>query len=244
MIDHGAIDGVIFDVDGVLTDTARVHQTAWRAVFDDLLRRRTEAAGDEFEPFSEHDYLAYVDGKPRYDGVRSFLRSRGVELADGAPDDPPGDGTVCAVGNRKDRRFVDLILRDGVQTFPDAAALLERLAGVGIPAAAVSASRNMAEVLRAGHLIDRFEVLVDGVEAECLDLAGKPDPATFLEAARRLGVEPGRAVVVEDSQAGVEAGRAGRFALVMGLARAGGADDLRGHGADVVVADLDEVDVR
>ncbi len=243
MIEHGAIDGVVFDVDGVLTDTARVHQTVWRAVFDDLLCRQAEATGRPFEPFSEQDYLAYVDGKPRYDGARSFLVSRGIDLPEGAPDDPPGDGSVCAIGNRKDRQFVDLILRDGVQSFPDALALLERLNGVGIGAAAVSASRNMVDVLRAADLIDRFDVLVDGVEAECLDLAGKPDPAVFLEAARRLDVDPDRVVVVEDAQAGVEAGRAGHFALVIGLARTGGDDALREHGADVVVDDLGAVDV-
>lgn len=243
-IDHDAIDGVAFDVDGVLTDTARVHATAWRVVFDDLLRRRADATGHPFEPFSEQDYLACVDGKPRYDGARSFLVSRGIDLPEGAPDDPPGDGSVCAIGNRKDRRFVDLILRDGVQSFPDALALLERLIGVGVAVAAVSASRNMVEVLRSAHMIDRFDVLVDGIEAERLDLAGKPDPAVFLEAAHRLGVEPDRAVVVEDAQAGVQAGRAGHFALVIGLARTGEADALREHGADVVVADLGEVDVR
>jgi alpha,alpha-trehalase len=243
-IDQGAIDGVAFDVDGVLTDTARVHAAAWRAVFDEFLGRRADATGHPFEPFSDHDYLAYVDGKPRYDGARSFLASRGIELPPGTPDDPPGDESICAIGNRKDRRFVDLILRDGVQSFPDALVLLDRLAEAGIAAAAVSASRNMVDVLRAAHLIDRFTVLVDGVEAERLGLAGKPDPAIFLEAADRLGVGPDRSVVVEDAQAGVEAGRAGNFALVIGVARTVDGQVLREHGADAVVADLGEVDVR
>ncbi|MET0159071.1 MAG: HAD-IA family hydrolase, partial [Acidimicrobiales bacterium] len=162
----------------------------------------------------------------------------------GSPDDPPGNDTVCAVGNRKDRSFVDLILRDGVQAFPDTVSLIDRLAEAGIAVAAVSASRNTGDVLRAGHVIDRFAVRVDGVVADRLGLAGKPDPALFLEAAQRLGVRPDRAVVVEDAQAGVEAGRRGGFALVIGVARAGSGETLAEHGADVVVADLDAVDVR
>lgn len=244
MIDHAEVDGVIFDVDGVLTDTARVHAAAWQAVFDDLLRRRGAAAGGEVEPFSDQDYLAYVDGKPRYDGARSFLESRGIELPAGDPDDPPGDATVCAVGNRKDRWFLDLILRDGVRAFPDAVDLVDRLASAGVPVAAVSASRNMVEVLRAAHVISRFAVLVDGVESERLQLPGKPDPAVFLEAARRLELDPARGTVVEDARAGVEAARAGGFGLVIGLARAGGVDRLHQHGAHVVVTSLAEVEVR
>lgn len=237
------MDAVIFDVDGVVTDTARVHADAWTAVFDDLLRRRA-GAGAELEPFTPDDYLAYVDGRSRLDGVTTFLASRGIELPHGSPDDPPGNDTVCAVGNRKDRSFVDLILRDGVQAFPDTIGLIERLTEADIAVAAVSASRNTGDVLRAAHVIDRFAVQVDGVEADRLGLAGKPDPALFLEAARRLGVRPDRAVVVEDAQAGVEAGRRGGFTLVIGVARAGSGQALSEHGADVVVADLDEVDVR
>ncbi|MET0879990.1 MAG: beta-phosphoglucomutase family hydrolase [Acidimicrobiales bacterium] len=242
-LDRRDVDAVIFDVDGVVTDTARIHADAWTAVFDDLLRRRADT-GCELAPFTPDDYLAYVDGRSRFDGVTSFLASRGIELPHGSPDDPPGNDTVCAVGNRKDRSFVDLILRDGVQAFPDTVSLIDRLAEAGIAVAAVSASRNTGDVLRAGHVIDRFAVRVDGVVADRLGLAGKPDPALFLEAAQRLGVRPDRAVVVEDAQAGVEAGRRGGFALVIGLARAGSGETLAEHGADVVVADLDAVDVR
>ena len=243
-LDRREIDAVVFDVDGVVTDTARIHADAWTAVFDDVLRRRADAGLGDFDPFTPGDYLAYVDGKSRLDGVRSFLASRGIELPDGSPDDPPGNDTVCAIGNRKDRSFVDLILRDGVRAFPDTLALLDRLTNAGIAVAAVSASRNTTEVLRAAHVIERFAVRVDGVESDRLGLAGKPDPAIFLEAVARLGVGPDRAVVVEDAQAGVEAGRRGGFALVIGVARAGSGEALAEHGADVVVVDLDTVDVR
>ena len=185
-----------------------------------------------------------MDGLSRYDGVAGFLASRGIDLPEGSPEDPPGNDTVCAIGNRKDRSFVDLILRDGVRAFPDTLALLDRLAGAGIPAAAVSASRNATEVLRAAHVIERFSVQVDGVESDRLGLAGKPDPALFLEAAERIGTDPARAVVVEDAQAGVEAGRRGGFGLVIGVARSGSGEALAEHGADVVVVDLDAVEVR
>ncbi len=243
-IDNRSIDAVLFDVDGVVTDTARVHAGAWKAVFDDVLRRRAEAGAGDFAPFTPEDYLAHVDGLSRYDGVAGFLASREIDLPQGSPEDPPGNDTVCAIGNRKDRSFVDLILRDGVRAFPDTLALLDRLAGAGIPAAAVSASRNAAEVLRAAHVIERFVALVDGLESERLGLAGKPDPALFLEAAERIGTDPARAAVIEDAQAGVEAGRRGGFGLVVGIARAGSGEALAEHGADVVVVDLDAVEVR
>jgi alpha,alpha-trehalase len=243
-LDRRQIDAVVFDVDGVVTDTARVHASAWTAVFDDILRRRAAAGLGDFEPFTPDDYLAFVDGKPRYDGVQSFLASRRIDLPHGSPDDPPGNDTICAIGNRKDRFFIDLILRDGVRAFPDALALLERLDQSGIAVAAVSASRNCTEVLRSAHVIERFGVQVDGVESDRLGLAGKPDPAIFLEAVDRLGVAPDRAVVIEDAQAGVEAGRRGGFALVLGVARTGSGEALAEHGADVVVADLGQVEVR
>ncbi len=243
-IDRLEIEAVIFDVDGVVTDTARVHAAAWTSVFDDVLRRRADAGLGDFTPFTLEDYLTYVDGRPRYEGVQGFLASRTIDLPAGSPVDPPGNDTVCAIGNRKDRTFVDLILRDGVRAFPDALALLGRLADAGISVAAVSASRNAAEVLRAAHVIERFLVHVDGVDSDRLGLAGKPDPAIFLEAARRLGTSPSRMVVLEDAQSGVEAGRRGGFGLVVGVARAGTGEALAEHGADVVVAGLDELDVR
>jgi alpha,alpha-trehalase len=243
-IDRLEIEAVIFDVDGVVTDTARVHAAAWTSVFDDVLRKGADAGLGDFTPFTLEDYLTYVDGRPRYEGVQGFLASRAIDLPAGSPVDPPGNDTVCAIGNRKDRTFVDLILRDGVRAFPDALALLGRLADAGISVAAVSASRNAAEVLRAAHVIERFLVHVDGVDADRLGLAGKPDPAIFLEAARRLGASPSRMVVLEDAQSGVEAGRRGGFGLVVGVARAGTGEALAEHGADVVVAGLDELDVR
>lgn len=237
------VEAVIFDVDGVVTDTARIHAGAWAAVFDDVLRRRAEDGGDAFVAFSPEDYLAHVDGRGRYDGVAGFLASRGVDLPWGAPDDPPGNDTVCAIGNRKDRIFVDLILRDGVRPFPDTDDLLRRLRAAGVAAASVSASRNCAEVLRSAGMIERFSVHVDGVLADDLGLPGKPDPALFLEAADRLGVTPERAAVVEDARSGVEAGRRGGFALVVGVARTGTGEALADHGADLVVSSLDEVEV-
>ena len=207
LIDHHSIDAVLFDVDGVVIDTARVHAGAWKAVFDDVLRRRAEAGTEGFAPFTPAR-LPRPRGRPVPLRRRSrFLASRGIDLPEGSPEDPPGNDTVCAIGNRKDRSLVDLILRDGVRALPDTLALLDRLAGAGIAAAAVSASRNATEVLRAAHVIERFSVQVDGVESDRLGLAGEPDPALFLEAAERIGTDPARAVVVEDAQAGVEAGR-------------------------------------
>lgn len=244
LIDRGTVDAVIFDVDGVVTDTARIHAAAWTAVFDDHLRRQADAAREAFEPFRPEDYRTYVDGKPRYDGVDSFLASRSIALPFGTPNDPPGVETVCGIGNRKDRCFIDLILRDGVHAFPDTLDLLSRLRDADIPVAAVSASRNSEEVLRAARVIEQFTVRIDGIEAERLELAGKPDPAIFLEAAGRLGVEPPRAAVVEDAQAGVEAAHRGGFGLVIGVARTGAGDDLSAHGADVVVASLTDIRVR
>lgn len=243
-IDRRQVDAVIFDVDGVITDTARVHAAAWTSVFDDVLRRRADAGLGDFARFTPQDYLTHVDGRPRYEGVQSFLDSRGIDLPTGAPDDPPGNDTVCAIGNRKDRTFVDLILRDGVRAFPDALGLLTRLVDAGIAVAAVSASRNAAEVLRAARAVEHLAVLIDGIESDRLGLAGKPDPAIFLEAARRLGAAPGRSVVIEDAQSGVEAARRGGFGLVVGVARGRTGEALVEHGANVVVSGLDEVTVR
>ncbi len=243
-IDHRQVDAVIFDVDGVITDTARVHAAAWTSVFDDVLRKRADAGLGAFSPFTPEDYLTHVDGRPRYEGVQTFLDSRGIDLPTGAPDDPPGNDTVCAIGNRKDRTFVDLILRDGVRAFPDALALLARLIDAGIVVAAVSASRNAGEVLRAARAVEHFAVLIDGIDSDRLGLAGKPDPAIFLEAARHLGPAPGRTAVIEDAQAGVEAARRGGFGLVVGVARGRTGEALAEHGADVVVSGLDEVEVR
>jgi trehalose-phosphatase len=237
------IDAVVFDMDGVVTDTASVHARAWARMFDRFLRRRADATGGSFSPFTDDDYRRYIDGRPRYDGVRSFLASRGVTLVEGEASDAPDEETVCGLGNRKDQDFLDHLRREGVEAFPTTVSLLERLRRAGVRTAVISASRNLDEVLAAGGVGDLFEVRMGGAEAERLGLAGKPDPAVFLEAARRLGVEPGRAAVVEDALAGVEAGRRGGFALVVGVDRTGHRAELQAAGADVVVEDLAEVAV-
>ena len=236
-------DAVIFDMDGVVTATAVVHAAAWKKLFDAYLRHRAEETGEEFVPFDEHaDYERYVDGKTRYDGVRSFLESRGIALPDGSPDDPAGTDSVCAMGNDKDTYFMAHVREHGVQVYESTVRIIRELRARGVRIGLVSASRNAVDVLSCAGLLDLFDERVDGILAAELDLRGKPDPATFLEAARRLGVEPARAAVVEDALAGVAAGRAGDFGLVVGVARTGQTEALRNAGADVVVGDLAELE--
>jgi beta-phosphoglucomutase family hydrolase len=232
------MDAVVFDTDGVLTDTASVHAAAWKRLFDEYLKLRAARRSEPFRAFTEADYLRHVDGRPRYDGVAGFLASRDISLPWGDPADPPGRETVCGLGNAKDRFFVAHLRDHGAQAFPTSVVFVRRLHAEGLRTAAVSASRNMVAVLEAAGLGGPFDVEVDGVEADRLGLAGKPDPALFLEAARRLGVAPARAAVVEDALAGVEAGRRGRFGVVVGVDRGGQAAALAERGADVVVADL------
>jgi len=232
------VEAVVFDTDGVLTDTASVHAAAWKRLFDEYLRQRAERLGEPFRAFEELDYLRYVDGKPRYDGVAGFLASRGIALPWGDPSDPPSHETVCGLGNSKNRYFLAHLGEHGVQAFPSSVAFVRRLGANGVRTAVVSASRNMRAVLDAAGIRDLFEVEVDGMDAARLGLAGKPDPALFLEAAGRLEVAPARAVVVEDALAGVEAGRRGGFGVVVGVDRAGQAAELAARGADVVVDDL------
>jgi beta-phosphoglucomutase family hydrolase len=241
-IDLSRYEAVVFDLDGVLTDTASVHAAAWKRLFDDFLRRRAEQAGVPFEEFTEQDYLDYVDGKPRYDGVASFLASRGIDLPAGDPADPPGTETVCGLGNHKDELFHEALQTQGVDRFDTSVALVRALRDRGVRTAVVSSSRNCREVLERAGIAGLFEVRVDGVLLDAEGLPGKPHPAMFLEAARRLGVSPDRAVVVEDAVSGVEAGRRGGFALVVGVNRHGQAEALRHHGADIVVSDLGELD--
>lgn len=236
------LDAVVFDMDGVVTETAIVHAAAWKKLFDTYLQKRAEATGEAFVVFDEgKDYERYVDGKNRYDGVRSFLESRGIRLPEGTPEDPPGDDTVRAMGNGKDAYFLRHVREKGVRPYPSTVALIRNLRSVGKGVGLVSASRNAEEVLTAAGVLDLFDARVDGVVAADLGLPGKPDPAMFLEAARRLGVGPDRAAVVEDALSGVAAGAAGNFALVVGVARAGQHDALLGAGADIVVADLAEL---
>ena len=233
---------VIFDLDGVLTDTASVHAAAWARLFDDFLARRPAREGEDHSIFSDDDYRELVDGKPRYDGVVDFLASRGISLERGLPSDG-GDYTVCGLGNRKQQLFLEL-LADGVPLFEATVALVRKLQDIGIATAVYSSSSTCEHVLRAAGVADLFPVCIDGVVAAELGLAGMPDPAVLLEATRRLGVPPDRSVVVEDADAGVTAGRDGGFALVIGVDRTGHADELLQCGADVVVTDLADVAVR
>lgn len=229
----------LFDLDGVLTPTADVHMLAWRRMFTTYFTER----GIE-PPYSDDDYFAYVDGKPRYDGVRSALASRSVVLAEGTPEDEPGIETVCGLGNAKNTMFDAILREDGVVAYPGSVALLDDLAQRGIAVAVVSSSRNAPAVLAAAGLADRFEVVVDGTVAADRHLPGKPAPDTFQYAAELLGVPIERAVVVEDAVSGVAAGKAGGFGLVVGVDRGAGEQVLLDSGADIVVQDLAELVAR
>jgi beta-phosphoglucomutase family hydrolase len=232
----------LFDLDGVLTQTAKVHAAAWKEMFDEYLARRASKTGEPFAPFDPvRDYDEYVDGKPRYEGVRSFLSSRGIELPQGTPEDPPGAETIDGLGNRKNELVLAMIRRDGVQPYEGSVRYVEAVRAAGLSRAVVSSSSNCRDVLRAAGIEELFEQIIDGVVAEREGLKGKPAPDTFLAGARALGVEPREAAVFEDALAGVEAGRAGRFGFVVGVDRVGQADALRAHGADVVVNDLAEL---
>jgi beta-phosphoglucomutase family hydrolase len=236
------IEACLFDLDGVLTQTAKVHAAAWKQMFDEYLRDRAERTGEQFVPFdARHDYDRYVDGKPRYDGVRSFLESRGIELPPGTPDDPPSAETIDGLGNRKNELVQALIERDGVEAYDGSVAYVRAARDAGLRRAVVSSSTNCRDVLEAAGIIDLFEEIVDGVVAGREKLKGKPAPDTFLAGARALGVDAAKAVVFEDALAGVEAGRAGGFGCVVGVDRVGQADALREHGASVVVRDLSEL---
>ncbi len=241
----GLPDGItacLFDLDGVLTDTAAVHNRAWKQTFDEFLRRRSEATGEPFVEFDPGaDYNDHVDGKKREDGVRAFLASRGVVLPEGTHDDPPDADTVWGVGNRKNELLLATLERDGVEVYEGSRRYLQAAKDAGLRRAVVSSSANTAQVLEVTGLAPFIELRVDGVTARERALAGKPAPDAFLAAAADLGVEPGEAVVFEDALAGVQAGRAGAFALVVGVDRVGQADALAAHGADVVVRDLDEL---
>ncbi|TCI99334.1 beta-phosphoglucomutase family hydrolase [Aeromicrobium sp. IC_218] len=235
-MDWDQYDAVLFDLDGVITPTAVVHMHAWSKMFNDFLTAR----GIE-EPYTDQDYYDYVDGKPRYDGVRSFLASRGIELPDGHPSDPSSDDTVCGLGNRKNDAFSEVLRTEGVEPYPGSVRLIEALVERGTKLAVVSSSRNAPSVLETAGLRQHFPVLVDGNVAAEKGLRGKPAPATFLEAATELGVEASRAVVVEDATSGVEAGSAGGFGLVVGVDRGAGEDALLRAGAHRVVSDLAEL---
>ena len=237
-----AITALLFDLDGVLTKTAVVHDKAWKQMFDAFLKHHAAARGEEFVPFDpDSDYNEYVDGKPRYDGVRSFLESRHIELPEGKADDPPSVETICGLGNRKNELVLRLIEADGVEPYAGSVAFVKAAREAGLRRAVVSSSANCQEVLEAAGIADLFERRIDGKVADEKQLQGKPAPDTYLAGAEALGVEPAAACVFEDAVAGVEAGRAGNFGHVVGVDRVHHAAALREHGADVVVADLAEL---
>ncbi len=242
-IDPERYDAVLFDLDGVVTDTASVHRRAWKTMFDAVLAELPAQPGEDHRPFTEDDYLAHVDGKPRHDGVAAFLASRGIALPQGSDADAPETPTVRGLASRKDRYFLDTLASDGVEAFPRTVELVRALQNAGVGTAIFSASRNCRTVLEAAGLGDLFPVRVDGVVAAELGLPGKPDPATLLEAARRLGASPERCVVVEDALVGAEAGRRGEFGFIIGVDRTGIELGLRAQGADVVVPHLGHVRV-
>jgi beta-phosphoglucomutase family hydrolase len=236
------VTACLFDLDGVLTQTAKVHAAAWKQMFDEYLRQRAEKLSEQFLPFDPvRDYDEYVDGKPRYDGVRSFLESRGIELPQGTPEDPPAAETVDGLGNRKNELVLRMIHEDGVAPYEGSVRYVEAARTAGLRRAVVSSSTNCRDVLKAAGIVELFEEIVDGNVAEREHLNGKPAPDTFLAGARALGVGPDRAVVYEDALAGVQAGRSGNFAFVVGVDRVGQADALKQHGASIVVQDLAEL---
>lgn len=238
-MDWSRYDAALFDLDGVLTPTAEVHMRAWERMFTDYLNSRGGA-----QPYETSDYFDYIDGKPRYDGVRSFLASRGIQLPDGDPDDPTDQGagqeTVCGLGNRKNDAFNEVLAKDGVEPYPGSVALLDGLPQ-HVRLAVVSSSKNAPAVLAAAGLIERFPVIVDGRVASEVGLPGKPAPDTFWHAADELGVPREKCVVLEDAHSGVQAGAAGGFGLVVGVDRGAGAEALTASGAQVVVDDLAEL---
>ena len=241
-IDRDRYDAVLFDLDGVVTDTASIHATCWKQMFDQYLRNRARNRGEAFLPFElATDYRLYVDGKPRFDGVRDFLASRGIHLPEGNPEDPTDVETVCGLGNRKND-LVNLVIADvGVDPYDGTVQFIHQLRRNGFKIAVVTSSQNCTAVLKAAKLDDLFEVQVDGNTIHAQRLAGKPAPDTFLMAAKLLGCEPERTVVIEDAISGVQAGASGRFGLVIGIARKGNAEELKHHGAHLIVDDLGEL---
>lgn len=234
-------DAVFFDLDGVITATAKVHAKCWKIMFDEYLKKRSAKKGEEFKPFDiETDYRLYVDGKPRFDGVRDFLKSRNINLPEGTREDPPTAETVGGLGNHKNELINKVIETHGVEAYEGTITLARQLRDAGIKIAVVTSSQNCDTVLKAIHITDLFDAKVDGNVIDEKDLAGKPAPDSYLEGARRLNVKPDRGVVVEDAISGVQAGRNGKFGLVIGVARKGNTEELKKNGADIVVKDLSE----
>ena len=237
-----SVRGCLFDLDGVLTQTAKVHDAAWKQMFDDFLRKRAQSTGQPFVPFDPvKDYDEYVDGKPREDGTKSFLESRGIELPEGSPDDPPAADTIYGLGNRKNEVVLKIMHDDGVQPYEGSVRYVNAVRAAGLAHAVVSSSTNTRAVLAAAGLADLFDTVIDGVVAQREHLHGKPTPDTYLAGARAIGLGPKECAVYEDALSGVAAGRAGGFGFVVGVDRVGQAEALREHGADIVVKDLGEL---
>lgn len=236
------IRACLFDMDGVLTQTAAVHSAAWKEMFDEFLRQHADETGADFVPFEiATDYVKYVDGKLRQDGVRSFLESRGISLPEGSPDDDENQDTIHGLGTRKNNRVQELIRTKGVDVYPDSITLLHAVRAAGMKTAVVSASRNTPDVLNVTNLTDQFEYVMHGGIAGEMGLPGKPAPDTFIAAAKQLGEEPANCAVLEDAIVGVQAGRAGNFGYVIGVDRVDHGDELRANGADIVVRNLEEL---
>ncbi len=234
---------VIFDLDGVITDTAMLHTSAWKEMFNGFLRTLEGKERGDTRPFTDEDYRTYVDGRPRYEGVQAFLASRGIRLPWGDPSDPPGMSTICALGNLKNEIFHTVLQRQGVKVYPSTLRLIHALQKEKIPMAVASSSKNCRVVLEKTGLLDRFSVCIGGVEAAKENLKGKPEPDLFLHTAALLNVRPNQSVVIEDAVSGVEAALRGGFGLVIGIARHGDPASLLGAGAHWVVTDLEEVSV-
>jgi beta-phosphoglucomutase family hydrolase len=236
------VKACLFDLDGVLTRTATIHASAWKETFDELLRNRAESTGEPFVPFEiGTDYERYVDGRPRLDGTRAFLESRGIQLPEGSPDDPPDALTVHGVSNKKNSLVLKLLAEGNVEVFDGSVEYVRAVREAGLATAVVSSSANTAQVLKGVGITDLFDARIDGLVAQERGLPGKPAPDTFIAGAEAVGVTPAEAAVFEDALAGVQAGRAGGFALVVGVDRSGETEALRSHGADIVVSDLSEL---
>ena len=236
-----AFDAVVFDLDGVITKTAKTHSAAWKKMFDEYLEKRAKEHDETFKEFTQKDYLEYVDGKPRYKGVDSFLKSRGIDLPWGDPEDEPGKETVCGLGNKKNDAFREVLEKEGAEVYPSTVVLLKELKAADVRLGVASSSKNCQAVLQAVDLEKYFETRVDGVVSAELGLNGKPEPDIFTTACKNLGVSPENSIVVEDAVSGVQAGSKGNFGLTLGIAREDNVEELRKNGADVVVEDLEEV---